>query len=503
MEHFNFLKLILSNLNTHPDRNAFYIKGAYYTYGELAGLIAEIQSALSDLPDRELYTGVYLGDDIQTYASVLALWLSGRAFVPINPLWPGTRNRSIADQLNLKHILHSKEIRDRRLLSRCRTINTGNLDLNSGKTPALARFPRERDLYVLFTSGSTGIPKGVRISAGNLDAFIRDFIGYPVYSFTPEDRFLQIYDLSFDASLPCYVVPLVAGSCIYTVPAEGIKYLAAYKLIQDHRLTFIKMTPSVLSYLRPYFPSIRLEDVKYCLLGGEAFPSRLARKWEKCVPNALIQNVYGPTETTIICSIYDWNRQGSGRKEFNGIVSIGKVYGTNRAVVIREDQHIAEAGETGELLIAGDQLSPGYWNDPGLNEQCFVELECAGKTSRFYRTGDLVMMDSDGDLMYLGRNDDQVQVQGYRVELGEIEKYAMEFTGGKNVVAMGKDKETGEMKLYLFVESEMTDFRPLSGYLKKHLPAYMIPSEIIAVREFPRLVSGKMDRKALIQFIPS
>lgn len=502
MEEFDFLKLILSNLTAHPGRNAFYIRGTYHTYGELSALIAGIQSALSDQAERETYAGVYLGDDILTYASILGLWFSGKAFVPINPLWPDTRNRSIVDQLDLKIILHSKEIGDPQLLSRCRAINTGDLEPETGKTPELVRFNRERDLYVLFTSGSTGVPKGVRITAGNLNAFTRDFIAYPAYSFTPEDRFLQIYDLSFDASIHCYVVPLVTGSCIYTVPPGGIKYLAAYKLMQEHRLTFVKMPPSTLSYLKPYFSSIRLEDMRYCLLGGEAFPSGLAREWEGCVPNALIQNVYGPTEATINCLVYDWNLPGGERKEFNGIVSIGKVFGTNRLLVVREDGQVAEPGETGELMIGGDQVSPGYWKNPGLNANCFMEMDDTGEISRFYSTGDLVRMDEDGDLMYLGRNDEQVQVQGYRVEPGEIEKYAREFTGGSNVAVLGKEKEAGEMKLYLFVESEERDFIQLSGHLKKNLPSYMIPAEIIAIAEFPRLVSGKVDRKRLIQSIP-
>jgi len=137
-----------------------------------------------------------------------------------------------------------------------------------------------------------------------------------------------------------------------------------------------------------------------------------------------------------------------------------------------------------------------------LNKRSFLELEIDEKQHRFYRTGDLVRIDEEGDIMYLRRIDDQVQVQGYRVELGEIEAYARSFMKGLNVGAIGKDTVPGDMKLYLFVESGKSDFGPLYEYLKKQLPPYMIPSEIIAIRELPKLVSGKLNRKTLTRFIP-
>ncbi|MCK4748986.1 MAG: AMP-binding protein [Bacteroidales bacterium] len=497
MEQFHFLDRILHNLSTHPGRKAFFICETWYTYGELSTLIAQIQPLVIKSVREKEHVGVYLADDIHTYASILALWMSGCAFIPINPQFPVARNRNIMKQLDLELILHSRELDLNQLDPACNTVFTGNLGFHSEKIPVITGFNRKKDAYVLFTSGSTGNPKGVRISVNNLNAFVRDFIGYPAYSFTHEDRFLQIYDLSFDGSIPCYVVPLAVGACIYTVPLDGIKYLAAYKLMQDHKLTFVKMPPSTLSYLRPYFSSIRLPDPKYCLLGGEAFPSMLAKEWEKCVPNALIQNVYGPTEASIISLMYDWKKSRNSLKEYRGIVSIGRVFGSNIALVMKDNGELALTGETGELLIAGDQVSPGYWGDPALNESAFLELDYDEKPYRFYRTGDIVNVDDDGDVMYIGRNDEQVQVRGYRVELGEIESLARAYLGGESVIAAGKDTGAGEMKIYLLIESEDVDINPLRDHLRQHLPSYMIPEQIITIPVFPRLVSGKLDRKAL------
>jgi len=436
-----------------------------------------------------------------TYASVLALWMTGKAFVPINPMFPFSRNRKILEQTDMKLILHSVELPDECLIPGCKHLNTARKALFSAKLPVLHEFEREKDAYLMFTSGSTGEPKGVRVSFANLNAFIRDFIDYPAYSFTPEDRFLQIYELSFDASVHCYTVPLTLGACVFTVPSNGIKYLDAYKLIQEQELTVVKMPPSTLYYLRNYFSSIHLPALKYFLLGGEAFPAQLAEEFEPCIPNALIQNVYGPTELTINCLIYDWNAPGSARKKHKGITALGKGFGTNRMLVMKENHKPAAPGEAGELLVAGEQVSPGYWKNQDLNNEAFLTLVQEGIACRYYRTGDQVFMDEEGDILFRGRKDEQIQVRGYRVELREIESLTRKCLGGINVIATGIEQDIGEMKILLAIESGVMDTLPLREYLSKHLPAYMIPEKIVFLKNFPRLVSGKTDRKALIELI--
>jgi D-alanine--poly(phosphoribitol) ligase subunit 1 len=502
MNSYNFLEQILQNLSEKSEANSFFIGETFYTYGELASSISEVQK-LTEPYSRETHVGVYLSDDIETYASILALWMSGRAFVPINPQFPWARNRNIMKQLELKVLLHSVDIDTDQIAHGCKTIYTGDMDSLPKEMPSLSEFKGESDAYVLFTSGSTGVPKGVRISFNNLNAFVRDFIGYPAYAFSSEDRFLQIYDLSFDASVHCYTVPLAVGACTYTIPPGDIKYLAAYKIMEEQELTFVKMPPSTLSFLRPYFPSIQLPDLKYCLLGGEAFPSDLVNQWESSIPNALVQNVYGPTEVTINCLIYDWNGLGGARKQVNGTGAIGRGFGSNRILIMTENGKPAGVGETGELLVAGEQVSPGYWNNEELNQKAFVDIVYEGKSRRYYRTGDVVSMDDQGDVMYHGRNDEQVQVQGYRVELGEIESVARDYLGGLNVMAFGREKNAGEMTLVLAIESEEKETGGLKDHLMQHMPPYMIPEKILCVKHFPRQISGKLDRRAINELIES
>lgn len=497
MEQISFLEQIASNFKERPEARAFVIGEKSYTYAELGSAIQEIRLMIEEGGAKTNYVGVYLSDDLATYASILALWFSGKAFIPVNPLFPSVRNREIMDQLDMKLLLSSEKMERERLPGGCSTIHTGALSLDVGQMPEPDPITSGGDAYVLFTSGSTGSPKGVRISFENLNAFARDFNKYPGYDFSPEDRFLQMYDLSFDGSIPCYVPPLMAGASVFTVPPSGIKYLDAYRIMMEHKLTFIKMSPSTLFYLRPYFDTITLPHVKYCLLGGEALPSSLVYEWSGCIPNALIQNVYGPTEVTIISLLYDVNIPGRSGKELNGTISIGNTIGSCRMQVVAADGQQVAAGETGELILAGEQVSPGYWNNPELNRQSFLTREVDGERIRFYHTGDMVQVDPAGDIMFLGRDDAQVQVGGYRVETGEVETAARICLDGASVVAMGVEQEGGGTMISLAVELEKVNESRLREQMEKRLPPYMIPGIIVAIPHFPRLVSGKLDRKAI------
>ncbi len=498
---FFVIDKFISALENFPERNAFFIADRSYTYNQFASRIAAIQESLNrQVSDDEKYIGVVTHDDPDTYAAIYALWFSGKAFVPVNPFTPSYRNDKIVSSIPLSVLISSKPL-DNKFLSdpgRFHLILTSDLEETDKNIQPIQTDP-EDDCYVLFTSGSTGEPKGVPISRKNLGSFTENFIHYKGYDFTEEDRFLQIYDLSFDASLPCYIVPLCIGASVYTVPQNQIKYLYAYKLMHDYKLTFIKMTPSTLAYLKPYFSSIKLDSVRYCLLGGEAFPASLSEAWASCVPDARIQNVYGPTEATIICAIYDWNRKADFLKTSDGIVSIGKVIGENISIIIDENTNIVPGGMRGELCIAGPQVTKGYWNDNERTTAAFFEKDYQGKKFIFYRTGDLVFEDKDGYLMFCGRMDNQVQINGHRVEPGEIEKHARDFLDSSNVVAIAKENNKETMEIFLFIENFPGRRKELSVFLEQKLPSYMVPKKIINLNEFPKTTGGKIDRTELLK----
>ncbi len=495
---FCILDEFLKNARSFAGRRAFLIAGRSWTYAEFAGITAGIQKRLSEDTDQDnRRIGILTYDDIYTYASIYACWFSGRTMIPLNPSNPPGRNLSILEQTGINTLLSSREPSEGKVPGDgLQWITTGSitpgseLPVKDGQDPAL-------DYYILFTSGSSGIPKGVRITGDNLNAFVHDFIGYG-YELDERDRFLQIYDLTFDASVHCYTVPLSIGASVHTVDPGSIKYLQAFKLMKEEELSFVKMPPSTLSYLKPYFGSIRLESLRYCLLGGEAFPVNLAEEWEPCVPNALIQNVYGPTEATINCLIYDWNRKGKGGKSHKGIVSIGKCFGRNRMMIVDEKRRPVSPGEAGELCIGGPQVTPGYWENEEKNREVFFIKE----GMRFYRTGDLVYEDPDGDVMFGGRKDFQVQINGYRVELSEIEMHARNLLESSNVLAAGIQGREGTTEICLFTELPEPREEELREYLRKQLPEYMVPGYIVNLESMPKTAGGKINRSELIKRFP-
>lgn len=486
-----FLKQLCTNFKVFSNNIAFCIDEKSYTYTDLEARVATIQHYLETLGEEQ-YVAVVARNSIETFAVIFALWLSGKTSVPISPKTPTERNEHIIDQTGIKTVFDSGE--NPLSFNNTRTIDPKKLAVVTGDA-CLTDVSADTDLYMLFTSGSTGKPKGVRISRANLDAYLNAFFncGYTIDS---SDRCIEVFELTFDASVQCYTFPLMKGASVHTLPDDGIRFLSIMKILQKQDITFAKLTPSVIFYLQKYFDKIRLPKLRYCLFGAEAFPAELVKQWEKCVPNAEIHNVYGPTEATINCTFYRWNRE-SENKTRNGIASIGRAYQNMLAIVCDEKGNMIAPGTKGELCVAGPQITKGYWKNKENNERAFFEKELNGSKHRFYRTGDLVICDNDGDLMYIGRLDSQVQIDGHRVELSEIEHHARIFTGVK-CIALATEKEGIVHSITLYAEKKEGNPEDLSAHLRKKLPPYMIPHKIIFVANIPLLSSGKTDRQKLL-----
>jgi amino acid adenylation domain-containing protein len=349
--------------------------------------------------------------------------------------------------------------------------------------------------YLLFTSGSTGQPKGVMISHANMLHYL-DYVTKR-YGFTSNDRVSQTFDLTFDLSAHDMFVAWDSGACLCCPTQKQLIKPGAF--INDARLTAWFSVPSTAIFMRRLgelkpgmYPGLRLS-----LFCGEPLPLEIVRRWALAAPNSVMENIYGPTELTIACTAYRWDNTRSPGECERGIVPIGQPFDGMRALIVDEELREVEEGRDGELLMTGPQLSPGYWQDGEKTRRAFVPI--AGKNGTYYRTGDHVRRPIPGKpLVYLGRIDNQIKVLGHRVELGEVEAAVRQASGLEGVVALGWPMtKSGADGIEVFLETDSLDTKALMSQLKGKLPGYMLPRNVLILPRFPLNANGKYDRKAL------
>jgi len=479
-----------------PDNPAIFVNGRSYTYVELNRLCSSVRAILkAHQVKRGDRIGIFTEDDIFTYASVLGILSCGACYVPLNHDNPVERNRTIIADAGINLLLYSEKEDEAREVS----VSSGSKcqPVNNRVAPSLDQLaPKDQvhgDLcYLLFTSGTTGKPKGVPIYHSNLSAFLDMVLDTGRYDFNPNDRFLQMFELTFDLSVFSFLVPLSVGASFYPISHNRMAYLEVADILEAKEITVALMVPSVINYLKPYFGEMNLPKMKYSLFCGEALYHETLCGWAHCVPEAKIENLYGPTEATIFCLRYEWERGEKPHSDGKGIVPIG------RPMEGMDAFKLSDSGldEEGELCLSGAQVTRGYWNNAAKTAEAFGTTK-DGQT--FYRTGDLCKLDRAGNFLYLGRIDNQVKIDGHRVELEEIEFHARAFCRDKQVVASVNRSEGGSHYILLFVETENDLGRGLEEHLRKQLPDYMIPKEMLAVSRFPLNSNGKIDRKALLQ----
>jgi amino acid adenylation domain-containing protein len=286
--------------------------------------------------------------------------------------------------------------------------------------------------YVMFTSGSTGAPKGVPISNRNAISYVRYIAS--TQDISEQDRFAQAVDLTFDLCIHPIFVCWEVGACLCSLPRESV--MAPALFIRRERITVWVSVPSTgvflltMRLLKPgTFPDLRLSV--FC---GEPLSAKVAAAWQAACPNGRVENVYGPTEATVAITRYVWDEERSETECENGIVPIGWLFEGQMGLIVGDKLHPVEQGTPGELLLAGSQVTSGYLNQPALNADRFVHVP--GSTERWYRTGDLVREDGNRCLHYVGRIDNQVKVRGFRVELQEIDHALRRAAGTEDAIAL-------------------------------------------------------------------
>lgn len=490
--NISFTEQILKSLTASPEACVCSVNDEIFTYDQFHKMVCGIQAQVQRTGSSQI--GLLAQNRPETYATIIAAWLTGKAYVPMQAGYPATRIASILEDAEIQTIFYADEDEDTLAMMsafpQIKFVRTTGL---SGQSCFNTAPSASKTAYILFTSGTTGKPKGVPISFGNLQAFLDGFdaLGYQI---SQEDRFLQMFELTFDLSVVCFTRPLMCGASFHTLPSGMIKTLALYHVLDEQKITFSLMVPSAISLLTPYLEDISLPDLRYSQFCGEALNLPLLQKWFPCVPNARIDNVYGPTEATIYCTALTAEKRKLQQQHSSGVMGIGKpMLNVVTALFSENGEPLTAPNAIGELCLSGLQLTAGYVNNDEQNQRSFFNHG----DMRYYRTGDLVFMSEDGNIYYVGRADDQVKIQGYRVELAEIELAAARVLPKHRSVAVGYQQGDSGWQLALFVENLAADPDTIRQELSAQLPDYMIPHKVMHIREIPLNSNGKTDRKQL------
>ncbi|QDY75206.1 AMP-binding protein [Streptomyces qinzhouensis] len=485
------------------------------TYGELAertDACAETLGALGlDVGDRVLIESDTSADAI---AALLACATLGLPFVPVTPQLPDERLRAIIDGAEPALHLQAEGGRRTGIPAPVGTGRIGPAGLTIERPPA-PRGPRRRrtvtpvdTAYIIFTSGTTGRPKGVAMSHRGVVSFLRGVRTYSIL--TPDDRVAGTAPLQFDFALFDIGFALSHGAALIPVPHDRLSWPRRFlAFLRETGATRINAVPSLWRPVLRHEPGMlaelgRSETVRGVLFSGEAFPPDELRRLQELLPTAQFLNLYGPTEVMAI----SLTRLPNPLPPDAVRLSIGSaVPGAEMTLIAADGRIVDEPGPVGEIHLRSTSLFSGYWNDPETTRTTLVPDPLDPASGRLVlKTGDLASLGPDGDLYFHGRADSQVQIRGNRVELGEVEGRVAAFPGITGAVAAVLAHDDDEPRLHAFVthstRASAPDPKDVAAFVRTVLPAYMVPHHLHVVDTFPLTPNGKVDRAALGALLP-
>jgi amino acid adenylation domain-containing protein len=485
----------IKNCTLYPSNNAIFINEKHYTYSELLQLTNSVILNLKKENVTDEKIAVYCSDDIETYISILAISIYGSCYVPINAKNPSDYSQEIISNSDVKTILYSNKIELPKQLKKNKVIEVNSkLENNPINEKNLDRIIHQEYSYLLHTSGSTGRPKGVAISNQQINTFFNFFYLENQFHFSENDRFIQVFELTFDVSVFSFFMPLNIGACCYVVPQNSMKFLETIRIIKEHSITVSTFVPTLLNHIEKYLQELYLPTLKYSFFIGDKLIHSLTSKWSKAIPNAEIINFYGPTEATVMCSFYEWEDIKSENESENDIVPIGKLFPSLSFKIIDENDSIIQQNQLGELCLTGDQVIQHYNKET--NKEAFIELF---DNQVYYKTGDLVHLNQNGDLIFHSRKDRQVKINSHRIEINEIEAVLRKFLKNSFCVSTFQNSKKLD-ELVLFIEKDnlnKIEIDEIKKYLNNAVPNYMIPHVILSIENIPLNSNQKIDFKKL------
>jgi amino acid adenylation domain-containing protein len=514
--------LLTRSAEASPDALAIVDGERRLTYAELDARSSRLANLLVEVGvvrgDR---VAIYLDKSIEAVVSIYAALKAGACYVPLDPRAPlarlayigsdcGTRvvctgiekasawAGLIAAGAPFEHIIvtNAADVPPSDRPSAPVVVLTSD-DVDARPSTPPPTHPCELDLaYILYTSGSTGQPKGVMLTHRNALAFVEWVIDE--IEVVPADRLSSHAPLHFDLSVLDLFAAAAAGASVWLVPAAASVFPSGVaRFIREHSLTVWYSVPSVLSMMtdRGGVVDGDFADLRVLLFAGEVFPTRFLRQLMERLPHVRFGNLYGPTETNV-CTAY-WVPEPPA--VVDGDIPIGRAIANVETFVVDDDGLVVPDGEIGELIVRGPTVARGYWNDPERTARRFVvDSRAVPPGDLVYRTGDLVRKLPSGDYRFLGRRDNQIKSRGHRIELGEIETALSSHEGVVEVVAVAVADEmvTNKIKVCVVLQPG-TDERDVLRQCNDMLPKYMVPDIVEVWDALPKTSTGKIDRQAI------
>ncbi|MFD4777407.1 amino acid adenylation domain-containing protein, partial [Streptomyces sp. NPDC058427] len=461
---------------------------------------SELDTRANRLAHRLLAAGVGPEDRVALYmersadmvAALLAVLKAGGAYVPLDPRSPESRTGHILAETGATVVLVDSAEDAPDALSGLTVIEAGAALAAAGAPshdPGIAVSP-DRLAYVMFTSGSTGLPKGVAVTHRDIAALASSgrFVD-------GHERVLMHSPTAFDASTYELWIPLLGGGQVVVAPPGDLDAVTLRGLVEQRGVTALWLTAGLFRLIAEEDPGC-LHRVRQVWTGGDVVPASAVRRVLEACPGVVLVDGYGPTETTTFATTH----RIESAAEVPGSIPIGRPLDGMRVYVLDAALRPLSAGVAGELYIAGTGLARGYLGRPGLTGERFVADPFGPAGSRMYRTGDLVRWNSHDQVEYLGRTDDQVKVRGFRIELGEIEAVLARHGNVAQASVVVREDRPGDQRIVAYTvgaDGFTTDVAGLREHVAAALPAYMVPSAFVTLDTLPLTANGKVDRKAL------
>jgi len=485
-----------------PNEIAIVFKGEQYTYSEInlrANHICENLKVLQVKP--QTYIGLMMNRGLEAIIAILGILKHRCVYVPIDLQLPNDRINYMLEKSNVNEVICDdvgvEKLNSLNKRNPYQILHYQELEKNCEILTDNTSRSKDDVLYLMYTSGSTGQPKGITINNENISPFMAWNIDY--FKFNKQDRIIQYHNLSFDFSVWEIFEALLSGAVLHIVDdTTSIDIHSFLEYLSTNKITVLNVTPTQFRFMLQYLTMIKSEafsSLKHLILGGEAFPSSLVEDAIKALPrDCNIYNEYGPTETTISSSIFLCTDHNEYK---HPTIPIGLPSANTDYYVLNNDLEPISSGNKGELYIGGPGVAKGYYQNPDKTNQSFKYFEALDQI--LYKTGDIVQLLENNHLLFIGRDDSQIKLRGFRRELGEIENAISQINGVENNVVLLKENLIHHFEYliaFVTVKENVLDLNEaiLKKELKKKLPEYMIPQHIVIVEQFPMTPNGKVDR---------